>query len=380
MQSRKFAPAAAASIFLLTPAVASADYSHVVTRGETLSSIAATDGLSVSALAAANGISPNSLLVAGRVLKIPPQSAQTAGGPTSRPTVATQAVGSYVVQPGDTLTSLAQRAGTTVSQLAAANGLNPNGLLVAGTKLNLSGGGSLSGGTVPVDPDHDGDSDGGASSSSTGTAASLATSSYVVQPGDTLTSIAQRTGTTVAQLAAANGLNPNGLLVAGRSLTLTQGANASSGTGATQYVSNTTSSGGPYPTPQTVSGPEIANIAAQNGVPAPLAQAIGWQESGWNNDVVSPIGAVGVMQIVPSTWQWIQQNMAGGSLQPASATDNVRGGVLLLHSLLSLTGSDSMAAAGYYQGLASIKARGILPQTQQYVNSVMALQQRFGGG
>lgn len=379
MQSRKFGPAVAASIFLLTPAVASADYSHVVTRGETLSSIAATDGLSVPALAAANGMSPNSLLVVGTVLKIPPQSARSTGAPTSRPSAVTQPAGSYIVKPGDTLTALAQRAGTTVAQLAAANGLNPNGVLVTGTKLNLSGGGSLATGTVSVDPDHDGDSDGAASSSSPGTASSVTTSSYVVKPGDTLTSIAQRAGTTVAQLAAANGLNPNGLLVAGRALTLTQGG-AAGGTGTTQYVASTSTSGGPYPTAQTVSGPEIASIAAQNGVPASLAQAIGWQESGWNNAMVSPIGAVGVMQIVPSTWQWIQQNMAGGSLQPASASDNVRGGVLLLHSLLSLTGSDSMAAAGYYQGLASIKAHGILPQTQQYVNSVMALAQRFGGG
>ncbi len=129
-----------------------------------------------------------------------------------------------------------------------------------------------------------------------------------------------------------------------------------------------------------MSGSEIGSVAASNGVPSSLAQAIGWQESGWNNDQVSSIGAVGVMQIVPSTWQWIQQNMAGNSLSPSSAADNVRGGVLLLHSLLSVTGSDSMAAAGYYQGLASIKAHGLYPDTQRYVASVMALQQKFGGG
>ncbi len=372
MQSRKFAPAVAASIFLLTPAVASADYSHLVARGETLTSIAAADGLSISALAAANGLSPSSTLVAGTVLQIPPQSGSSASPTTNGQTVGTSSPGPYVVRLGDTLTSIAQRMGTTVSQLAAANGLNPNGVLVAGTKLNLSGGGAVS-----SDPDQDGDNDAGASGSAGVTSSA---GSYVVRPGDTLTSIAQRAGTTVAQLAAANGLSPNGVLVAGRALTVPQGGVASTTSGSSHSVSGTASSGGPYPTPETVSGSEIASIAGANGVPASLAQAIGWQESGWNNSEVSSVGAVGVMQIVPSTWQWIQQNMAANTLAPASAADNVRGGVLLLHSLLSLTGSDSMAAAGYYQGLASVRAHGLYSDTQQYVNSVMALQQRFGGG
>jgi LysM repeat protein len=47
-----------------------------------------------------------------------------------------------VVQPGDTLTAIAARAGTTVSQLAAANGINPLQPLLIGTVLRLSGGGS----------------------------------------------------------------------------------------------------------------------------------------------------------------------------------------------------------------------------------------------
>jgi hypothetical protein len=38
-----------------------------------------------------------------------------------------------------------------------------------------------------------------------------------------------------------------------------------------------------------------------------------------------------------------------------------------------------MAAAGYYQGLASVQAHGMYADTQQYVNNVMALRQRFGG-
>jgi soluble lytic murein transglycosylase-like protein len=111
-----------------------------------------------------------------------------------------------------------------------------------------------------------------------------------------------------------------------------------------------------------------------------LAEAIGWQESGFNNDLVSITGAVGVMQIEPATWRFINRYLTPGStLAPASASDNVRAGVLLLHDLLAQTGSSSEAAAGYFQGLASVRAHGMLPSTQQYVASVMALQHRFGG-
>jgi soluble lytic murein transglycosylase-like protein len=182
----------------------------------------------------------------------------------------------------------------------------------------------------------------------------------------------------VAQLAAANGLDPAAPLLAGRALTLP----AAGTTGTVQYAAAPAISANapPYPTPERVTAAQIGQVAAANGVPGSLAAAIGWQESGFNNDLVSSADARGVMQIVPATWQWIQQNMAGGSLAPASAVDNVRGGVLLLRSLLNVTGGDPiLAAAGYYQGLASVRQHGMYSDTRQYVNSVMALRSQFGG-
>ena len=139
----------------------------------------------------------------------------------------------------------------------------------------------------------------------------------------------------------------------------------------------------PYPTPERVTAPQVGSIAAANGVPASLADAIAWQESGFNNDLVSSADARGVMQILPGTWQWIQHSLdtGGPPLAPASAADNVRGGVLMLHSLLGATGGDpAMAAAGYFQGLPSVQQHGLYPDTQRYVQSVLALEHQFGGG
>lgn len=278
----------------------------------------------------------------------------------------------HVVEPGESLTSVAALDGLSISQLAAANGLSTTSQLLFGQTL-----------VIPPQT--------AAAVSSDGTAAVAAPAttstggSYVVQPGDSLTAVAARAGTTVASLAAANGLDPSAYLLIGTVLNLNGLAATSTGavTPATTSEPPTTPSigGPPYPTPETVSSSEIGSIAAANGVPSSLAAAIGWQESGFNNDLTSPTGAVGVMQIEPPTWAWIQDSLAGGGLGTASAHDNVLGGVLLLHHLLADTGGDAaLAAAGYYQGLTSVRQSGMYPSTQSYVNDVLALQQnQFGG-
>jgi N-acetylmuramoyl-L-alanine amidase len=305
----------------------------------------------------------------------------SAASSTTASSSSSSATGGYVVQPGDTLSAIAARAGLSVSELAAANGLDPNGVLVAGHTLSVSGGSSSSSGTaVPV-------------SSSSSSASSSSAGSYVVQPGDTLSAVAARAGVSVAGLAVANGLDPNGILPAGTALQLSGGSSS----GTTGPVSTSTASANgqpvgvaaqgtasapPYPTPETVTSSQVGQIASANGVSPSLAAAIGYQESGFNNNLVSSADARGVMQILPGTWDWINRTLTNGTpLAPASAAENVRGGVLLLHSLLNSTGGDSaLAAAGYYQGLSSVRANGMFSDTQNYVNNIMALRQRFGGG
>jgi LysM repeat protein len=259
--------------------------------------------------------------------------------------------------------------------LAAANGLDVNGVLPAGTAIRLSG--SSSGSTALR-----------VSTTSSGSGA------YLVVPGDTLTAIAARAGTTPGALAAANGLDLNGILLSGSTIRVPSGSGSTAvpvsttvggATAETQPVGsvaqgNPTSP--PYPTPERLSASQIASVATAQGVPGALADAIAWQESGFNNDLVSSADARGIMQILPGTWEWIQHNLTPGApLGPASATENVRGGALLLRSLLNSTGGDTAtAAAGYYQGLPSVQEHGMYPDTQAYVRSVQALEARFGGG
>jgi soluble lytic murein transglycosylase-like protein len=243
---------------------------------------------------------------------------------------------------------------------------------------------------------------------------------HVVAPGETLTSVAATDGLSIDAIAEANGISSGTELVTGQVLwipprtalnaaserttsahsvqattsTATQTTQSEStsynqSTASDSTTSDTTTSqstassdseaAAPEPTTERVSGSEIAYVAEQYGVPASFAEAIAWQESGWNNDEVSGIGAVGVMQIVPATWDWIDHYLTPSSpLATASAAENVRAGVLLLHQLLGLTGgSESLAAAGYFQGLASVEKRGMYPSTRQYVDDVLALAQRL---
>ena len=83
---------------------------------------------------------------------------------------------------------------------------------------------------------------------------------------------------------------------------------------------------------------------------------------------------------MPGTWDWVNKNLAPAPLDPQSAADNVRAGSLYLAQLMKQTGGDlRLAAAGYYQGLSSVRARGMFDDTKQYVDNVLALSARFGG-
>jgi N-acetylmuramoyl-L-alanine amidase len=277
----------------------------------------------------------------------------------------------HTVQPGETLWSIATANNFTTRALAAANGLSEDSQVVLGSQIKIpsvsEAAAALSSGT-PL-------SSSGSTSTSSGAPPAGA---YTVRPGDTLSSIAGRSGVPMIAVANMNGVDPAKPLLIGTVLKLPTGAQLTSSTPA---PSNTVvPNAPPYPTPERVSSSTISEIAAAHGVPASLASAIGWQESGFNNDLVSSANARGVMQILPGTWSWINSNLAVSPLNASSAADNVHAGVLYLGQLLRDTGYNvPETIASYYQGLDSVRREGMLPATREYVNSVMALRSRFGG-
>jgi LysM repeat protein len=111
----------------------------------------------------------------------------------------------YAVQSGDTLSGLAVEWGTTVDAIVETNGIaNPNFLFI-GQELRIpGGGGSPAGGTSPAAP----------------APVALPTQRYTVQPGDSLWSISRAFGTTVDDLALANGISDQGYIRIGDTLIL----------------------------------------------------------------------------------------------------------------------------------------------------------------
>ena len=201
---------------------------------------------------------------------------------------------------------------------------------------------------------------------------------YKVRPGDTLSGLAAAARVPAAQMAYMNGLNPTAQLVAGTVIKLPTGASINTTTPAPAQT--IVPQAAPMASPGRLTAGQVGTLAAQSGAPSSLASAIAWQESGFNNAMISSANARGVMQVMPGTWSWVQANLAGTRLDPSSPTDNVKAGSLYLAHLLRETNGDpAMAAAGYYQGLASVRRIGMLPETRRYVANVLALRGRFGG-
>jgi N-acetylmuramoyl-L-alanine amidase len=357
------------SLALLIPAApASAAVPHTVQPGETLWSIAAANNLTTRTVAAFNGVSEDHQVVLGSTIMVPSTTEgyaalQQAGLAPADPAqaAAPPSQGSYKVVAGDTLSGIAARAGLSTSSLAAANGLDPNAFLLTGTVLNLAGSSA-----APAAP---------------AAGAPAPQGAYTVRSGDTLAGLAAEAGVSAEAMAAMNGLDPNGVLLTGTVLKLPSGAPAPARASEPAPTATVVPEAAPAPTTQHVSAADVQNVAAAHGVSPSLAAAIAWQESGFNNGMVSPANARGVMQVMPGTWDYVQQNLAGGrQLDPNSATDNIHAGVMYLKRLLNDAGGDENAAiAGYYQGLASVRERGLYDDTQRYVENVQALRGRFGG-
>ena len=291
----------------------------------------------------------------------------------------TQAAVPHTVQPGETLWSIAAASNFTNRALAAANGLPEDAQVVAGTTIQIPseaeaaaalGATAAPGAAAAGEP---------APTAAPETSAPRVLGAYTVVEGDTLSGIATANGVSVGQLAWMNGLDPEAPLLAGTALKLPTSAPEAQAAPA-QADPQVVPDAAPHPVPATVTAPQIGEVASVHGVSPSLAAAVAWQESGFHNGVVSPANARGVMQILPGTWTWIQDQLADRKLSPDSAVDNVHAGVMYLRQLLADTGGDEATAlASYYQGAGSVRQLGLLPDTQRYVANVTALKSRFGG-
>ena len=244
----------------------------------------------------------------------------------------------HTVRAGENLSGIAELYGVTVEALVEINDVADRNLIFIGDVLRIRGG-------APE---------------------SVGGPSYVIQPGDTLSEIALLFDVSVDSLMEANGLDSD-LIIASEELAIPG------------ETVNTVVIEIPPERPQS---PEVEAIieefAAAETVDPGLVKALAWVESGWDQGATSPSGATGVMQLMPGTISWLENDIFGQELnEDVSVYDNIKAGVRYLRILRQQTGSDELAVAAYYQGPGVTQQGVIYGETRQYVDAVLAIKARF---
>jgi putative chitinase len=156
-----------------------------------------------------------------------PAPSQPAPSAPTAPGAPAASRGAYTVQPGDTLSGIAARHGTTVGAIAQANGISNPDFIQVGQRLSIPG-----------------------AAGSSSPAPAPAAQNYTVRPGDTLSGIAARHGTTVGAIAQANGISNPDFIQVGQRLSIPGGS-----------APSTPSQPGPVSGPGPVTGPSEPGTA-----------------------------------------------------------------------------------------------------------------------
>lgn len=256
--------------------------------------------------------------------------------------VAPAAAQDYEVQPGDSLSVIARDNGVSTAELAAANGISDLHLIRVGQVLRIPR-------PEPV--------------------------YYEVKAGDSLSVIAQRAGVSMAALVELNGITNPGLIRIGQKLELPVGAAVAPVDPAAGYDSLP---GRLRAAPERLELiPSFEQWSAHYGVPTDLLMAMAYRESGWQTDVVSHKGAMGVGQLLPTTAEWVANDLIKADLDPNDPDDNIRMSARLLQWLFGYMGGEQAAIAAYYQGPGSVNAKGYYDDTQEYIDNVASIRHMF---
>ena len=205
-----------------------------IARGDTLGGIARRFRVTVSQLRQWNGL-PNTRIRAGRYLIVNPDGKSTTASRTSGGSKAGGA-GKYKIRRGDSLSIIARRFGTSVTQLKAWNGLSSNRLQI-GRYLAVRSPGSQTRRTQTA-------SSSGAPRRNRRVSEPIPSGGrYRIRQGDNLSEIADRFGTTVFELKRMNGLRSSRIR-AGKYLTVGLAPASASGSAPNRTVAAAASSPG----------------------------------------------------------------------------------------------------------------------------------------
>ncbi|GAA4034907.1 hypothetical protein GCM10023063_18950 [Arthrobacter methylotrophus] len=343
------------------PMQVSASGTYTVRPGDTLSGIAARHGISLAAIFAANHMNMRTIIYPGQIIKVGP--AAQAPAPAPVPAAPVAPASSVVVKAGDTLSAIAARNRVSLASILAANNLQMRSIIYPGQKILLA-------------PSAPAAKPAPTAQATVAPTITPAATTHIVKAGDTLSRIAASYGVSVSSVLSANGMTLKTIIYPGQRIKI---GTASSVSPAAPVTAPTASSRGPA----SIANPSsaqlktmVADTARRMGVDPSLALAFAMQESSFRQNVISPAGAIGTMQVMPSSGEWASQ-LVGRPLDLHNAQDNITAGVAIIASLVHTSPSTAIAIASYYQGQYSVLHRGMYEDTKAYVSSVLNHQKSF---
>ena len=103
----------------------------------------------------------------------------------------------------------------------------------------------------------------------------------------------------------------------------------------------------------------VEKYCEKYGVDLNLAYAVIHTESGFDSDAVSPLGACGLMQIMPETFEWLRSKDCEKSDRFDDVFDpetNIRYGVFFLSLIKERFGNERLMIAAYHAGMGRVSS------------------------
>lgn len=238
----------------------------------------------------------------------------------------------HIVQPGESLSLIADNYGVSLDSLVRENNISNPDRIHAGQVLRIA------------------------------QTASPVVRIHVVERGDTLGWIASHYRVSLGALIDANGMKNPDLIEVGQVLSVPPSRDG---------------------VPETISHERARQLliasADEFRLPRGLVLGLGWIESGWQQHVVSSAAAVGLLQVTPDTGDWaVEFLLPSAANWRISARDNARlGGAILSNMIDQANGDIPLALAFYYQGWRSIERFGLFQETREYVANVLFYTAKF---
>jgi N-acetylmuramoyl-L-alanine amidase len=210
-------------------------------------------------------------------------------------------------------------------------------------------------------------------------AAAAPSAVHVVRSGDSLWSISQKYGVSVAAIQSANTMTAKSVIVPGQKLSIP----ASLGPKGSPLTKPQADIAGRLPVELRTNAsvalvPLFVAAAKESGVSVDLLMGLALTESSWQPSVRSRDGAIGLGQLLPATVEWVGPRLLREKLDPTIPADNLRMTAAYVRWLQKrFKGDNKRALAAYFEGAGYVEKHGPSRAGSNYAAAVLRNRAKF---